>query len=68
METLLFLCHRIPYPPNKGDKIRSFHILKFLSERYRVLLGTFVDDPADLVPTAEAFAEERLPWVHLSRP
>ncbi len=47
MESLLFLCHRIPYPPNKGDKIRSFHILKFLAERHRVLLGTFVDDPAD---------------------
>lgn len=46
-ENLLFLCHRIPYPPNKGDKIRSFHSLKFLAERYRVLLGTFVDDPAD---------------------
>lgn len=48
MDSLLFLCHRIPFPPNKGDKIRSFHILKFLSERYRVLIGTFVDDPADL--------------------
>ena len=47
MDSLLFLCHRIPYPPNKGDKIRSFHVLRFLAERYRVLLGTFVDDPAD---------------------
>ncbi|MCC7122418.1 MAG: sugar transferase, partial [Gammaproteobacteria bacterium] len=49
MDSLLFLSHRIPYPPNKGDKIRSFHILKFLAERYRVLLGTFIDDPADRV-------------------
>ena len=48
MESLLFLCHRIPYPPNKGDKIRSFHILKFLAEHYRVHLGTFIDDEADL--------------------
>lgn len=47
MHSLLFLCHRIPYPPNKGDKIRSYHILKFLAERYRVHLGTFIDDPAD---------------------
>jgi len=23
-EGLLFLAHRIPFPPNKGDKIRSF--------------------------------------------
>ena len=47
MEDLLFLVHRIPYPPNKGDKIRSFHLLEHLARRYRVHLGTFVDDPAD---------------------
>ena len=47
MEHLLFLAHRIPYPPNKGDKIRSYHLLKHLSERYRVHLGTFIDDPDD---------------------
>lgn len=45
--SLLFLCHRIPYPPNKGDKIRSYHLLKFLSQHYQVYLGTFVDDPED---------------------
>ncbi|HHC71680.1 MAG TPA: TIGR03087 family PEP-CTERM/XrtA system glycosyltransferase [Thiotrichales bacterium] len=44
---LLFLSHRIPYPPNKGDKIRSFHILKRLAREYRISLGAFVDDPAD---------------------
>jgi sugar transferase (PEP-CTERM/EpsH1 system associated) len=47
MEPLLFLAHRIPFPPDKGDKIRSHHLLKHLAERYRVFLGTFVDDPAD---------------------
>lgn len=46
---LLFLCHRIPFPPNKGDKIRSFHLLSYLSKHYRVFLGTFIDDPADAV-------------------
>jgi len=44
---LLFLVHRIPYPPNKGDKIRSYHLLRALSERYRVHLGTFVDHEDD---------------------
>lgn len=44
---LLFLCHRIPYPPNKGDKIRSFHLLHHLSQEFNVYLATFVDDPAD---------------------
>lgn len=47
MKDLLFLAHRIPYPPNKGDKIRSFHILRFLAARFRVHLGAFVDDADD---------------------
>ncbi|MBK6617460.1 MAG: TIGR03087 family PEP-CTERM/XrtA system glycosyltransferase [Nitrosomonas sp.] len=47
MQALLYLTHRIPYPPNKGDKIRSFHILQHLSQHYRVFLGTFVDDEQD---------------------
>ncbi len=47
MEELLFLAHRIPYPPNKGDKIRSFNLLKYLTRRYRVHLGTFIDTPGD---------------------
>ncbi|MGZ9032305.1 MAG: TIGR03087 family PEP-CTERM/XrtA system glycosyltransferase, partial [Burkholderiaceae bacterium] len=49
MEPLLFLSHRIPFPPNKGDKIRSYHLLRHLAQRYAVHLGTFVDDPADRV-------------------
>jgi sugar transferase (PEP-CTERM/EpsH1 system associated) len=47
MEPLLFLAHRLPYPPNKGDKVRSYHFLAHLAKRYRVYLGTFIDDPAD---------------------
>ena len=47
MQDLLFLAHRIPYPPNKGDKIRSYHLLKYLSLNYKVHLGTFIDDPND---------------------
>ncbi|MHB1213730.1 MAG: TIGR03087 family PEP-CTERM/XrtA system glycosyltransferase [Thiobacillus sp.] len=47
MEGLLFLAHRIPFPPNKGDKIRSFHLLRHLSMRYAIHLGAFVDDPDD---------------------
>ena len=56
MEDLLLLIHRIPYPPNKGDKIRSYHLLKHLALSYRVHLATFVDDPDDWqhVPRVEA--------------
>jgi len=44
---LLFLVHRLPYPPNKGDKIASFNLLRFLARRYEVFVGTFIDDPDD---------------------
>ncbi|MCR9186189.1 MAG: TIGR03087 family PEP-CTERM/XrtA system glycosyltransferase [Halieaceae bacterium] len=50
---LLFLCHRIPYPPNKGDKIRSFHLLHHLSQHFDIHLGSFVDDPEDWPWVAE---------------
>jgi len=47
MQDLLYLAHRIPYPPNKGDKIRSYHVLKYLSGHFRVHLGCFIDDAND---------------------
>ena len=47
MANLLYLVHRLPYPPNKGDKVRSYHLLKHLAARHTVFLGTFVDDPQD---------------------
>jgi sugar transferase (PEP-CTERM/EpsH1 system associated) len=45
--SLLLLVHRIPYPPNKGDKIRSFNLMKALSEHYHIHLGCFYDDSYD---------------------
>jgi len=47
MRNLLFLCQRIPYPPNKGDKLRSFSVLRHLAKSWKVHLGCFIDDPAD---------------------
>jgi sugar transferase (PEP-CTERM/EpsH1 system associated) len=47
-EHLLLLVHRIPYPPNKGDKIRSYHLLQHLRKTHIVHLGTFVDDENDV--------------------
>jgi sugar transferase (PEP-CTERM/EpsH1 system associated) len=44
---LLFLCHRIPYPPDKGDKIRAFHLLRHLSQHFDIYLASFVDDKGD---------------------
>ena len=47
MSTVLFLAHRLPFPPHKGDKVRSYHLLRHLAARHRVYLGTFIDDPED---------------------
>lgn len=44
---LLFVAHRIPFPPDRGDKLRSFHILRRLAEAVPVHLVTFVDRAAD---------------------
>jgi len=46
---LLFLAHRVPYPPNKGDKIRSYHELRAFARRgHEIHLVAFADDVRDL--------------------
>ena len=47
MREILFLAHRIPFPPDRGDKIRSWHMLKRIGEFARVHLACFADDEAD---------------------
>lgn len=66
MANILFLAHRLPYPPDKGDKVRSYHLLKHLAARHRVYLGTFVDDAADLqyLPAVRALCAE-VRWIRL---
>ena len=59
-KAILYLVHRLPYPPNKGDKIRSFHLLKYLSDRYDIYLATFIDDKNDwqYVDHVKSFCKE----------
>jgi sugar transferase (PEP-CTERM/EpsH1 system associated) len=60
MDTVLFLCHRIPFPPNKGDKITTYNLVKYLAARYRVVIGCFIDDEHDrqYIADVEAMSEE----------
>ncbi|MEN9891109.1 MAG: hypothetical protein RLY78_1404 [Pseudomonadota bacterium] len=54
MARLLYLVHRMPYPPNKGDKVRSYHLLRqLLAHGHEVVLGSFVDDPEDWAHEAQ---------------
>ena len=66
---ILLLTHRLPYPPNKGDKIRTFNVLEYLAKRHAVFLACPVDDAADLeyVPELERRCKGVLA-VHNGRP
>jgi polysaccharide biosynthesis protein PslH len=48
MGEILFLAHRVPWPPDRGDKIRSFHILNKLKTLAPVHVGAFADDARDM--------------------
>ena len=59
MARILFLAHRVPFPPNKGDKIRAFHELKHLAHRHDIWLGAPADDAGDLAHLEEAAGKFR---------
>jgi polysaccharide biosynthesis protein PslH len=44
---VLVIAHRLPYPPDKGDKIRSYNQVKFLADRHAVWCACLIDDPDD---------------------
>ena len=48
--SLLFVAHRVPFPADRGDKIRSFNILQYLARRTSVHLVAFADDAAHFDP------------------
>jgi sugar transferase (PEP-CTERM/EpsH1 system associated) len=52
VKDLLFISHRIPWPLNKGEKIRGWNLIQRMRENYRVHLGCVVDDPADMAHVA----------------
>jgi polysaccharide biosynthesis protein PslH len=55
---VLFLTHRLPYAPNRGDRIRAFHILRVLARSHDVDLVSLVhdDDEAAQVPLVASHA------------
>lgn len=64
---ILYLCHRVPYPPDKGEKIRAFHQIRFLARRHKVHLLTLADGPVPDLAPLEALCE-RVEVFPLSRP
>ncbi|MGB3752859.1 MAG: TIGR03087 family PEP-CTERM/XrtA system glycosyltransferase [Parerythrobacter sp.] len=53
MGDILFLAHRIPFPPDRGDKIRSHHLLHKLAGMAPVHVGCFGETDTDMTAETE---------------
>ncbi|MEW4466805.1 TIGR03087 family PEP-CTERM/XrtA system glycosyltransferase [Parasphingorhabdus sp. JC815] len=47
------MAHRVPWPPNRGDKIRSHHILRKMVKHASVHLACFADDEAEALTDSD---------------
>jgi sugar transferase (PEP-CTERM/EpsH1 system associated) len=45
---ILFLTHRLPYAPNRGDRIRAYHLLRLLVRHHEVHLVSLAHDDEEL--------------------
>ncbi len=45
---LLFLSQRVPFPPNKGEKIRTFHQIDYLSKQHEIAVFTPAASPKEV--------------------
>ena len=65
---ILFLSLRCPYPPHRGDRIRSYNFIKQLSKQHAVTLVYFAESENDIESAKhlEPFCE-RVEWVRFHR-
>ncbi|MYC78061.1 TIGR03087 family PEP-CTERM/XrtA system glycosyltransferase [Candidatus Poribacteria bacterium] len=65
---ILFLSLRCPYPPHRGDRIRSYNFIKQLSKQHAVTLVYFAESESDIESAKhlEPFCE-RVEWVRFHR-
>jgi sugar transferase (PEP-CTERM/EpsH1 system associated) len=64
---VLFLTHRLPYAPNRGDRIRAYHMLRHLSRHASVDLLSFVHDATEArslsgLPVRRVTVVQTTPW------
>src|SRR6185503_8394453 len=45
---ILFICHRLPYPPNRGGKIRPFNMIRHLSQKHSVVVASLAHTEEEL--------------------
>ena len=53
---ILFLCHRFPFPPQRGGKIRPFNVIRHLSQRHEVTVASLARSHAE-VQAGQGLAE-----------
>ena len=65
---ILFLSLRCPYPPHRGDRIRSYNFIKQLSKQHAVTVVYFAESESDIESAKhlEPFCE-RVEWVRFHR-
>jgi len=44
---VLYITHRVPFPPDKGDRIRNYHVLRDMARRAKVSLACLADEPVN---------------------
>lgn len=49
---ILFLSQRVPYPPNRGDKITTWRLVERMARRHKVEVVAFAHDQADVEAAA----------------
>ena len=49
---ILYLCHRFPFPPKRGGKIRPFNMIKHLAASHQVTVGSLVRSSAEAIEGA----------------
>lgn len=74
---ILFACHRFPFPPNRGGKIRPFNMIRHLSQKHELFVASIAHTQLELAEgaglkeyCAEIYNEvvpERLRWLQALR-
>jgi sugar transferase (PEP-CTERM/EpsH1 system associated) len=77
LANILVVTHRVPYPPDRGDRIRNYHLIRFLAEHAHIHLACLADEPVDsqALSVLESYCREvavvpvapRFRWVRAAR-
>lgn len=57
MKRMLFVTHRVPYPPDKGERVRAFHEIQALTDHFDITLATLAHNKQD-VQSADILREK----------